>query len=138
MGSELPEYIFYDGECGLCHSFVRYVLRFQPGAEGFRFAPLQSKACKRLLTTSQNIPAETVVVLTADHQVLTKSESVAHVLQKLGPFNQFLARVLASIPRGLADWGYDRVASIRKKVFKTPQTLCPIIPAEIRERFLDE
>jgi predicted DCC family thiol-disulfide oxidoreductase YuxK len=33
--------VFYDGHCGLCHGFIRFLLARDPGGEKFDFAPLQ-------------------------------------------------------------------------------------------------
>ena len=36
-----PETIFYDGGCGLCHRFVRFVIKRDPDGTLFRYAPLE-------------------------------------------------------------------------------------------------
>jgi len=46
-----------------------------------------------------------------------------------------LAAVLSVVPRGLPDFVYDCVARIRYRVFGKREDLCPIVPAELRERF---
>ena len=40
--------LFYDGECGLCHAAVRFVLAEDRDGQGFRFAPLASESFARL------------------------------------------------------------------------------------------
>jgi predicted DCC family thiol-disulfide oxidoreductase YuxK len=41
------------------------------------------------------------------------------------------------LPRWLLDIGYDGVARIRKHLFAPPPGACPILPAELRGRFLE-
>jgi predicted DCC family thiol-disulfide oxidoreductase YuxK len=39
------------------------------------------------------------------------------------------------IPRPLRDAVYEFIAAIRYRVFSRRNDLCPIVPAELRERF---
>ena len=39
------EHIFFDGHCGLCHRFVRFVLAEDQSAKPLSFAPLQGTLC---------------------------------------------------------------------------------------------
>jgi len=40
--------IFFDGTCGLCHGFVRFVLREDRSAEPFSFARFRETPCAAL------------------------------------------------------------------------------------------
>jgi predicted DCC family thiol-disulfide oxidoreductase YuxK len=131
----VSERIFYDGECGLCHGFVRFVVaRDRPGR--FRFAPLQGT------TYSTAVPGErraglpdSIVVAAADGRVLARSDAVAHVLATLGGGWRTLARMLLLVPRPLRDLGYDAVAAVRRRLFRRPPDLCPVVPRALRGRF---
>jgi predicted DCC family thiol-disulfide oxidoreductase YuxK len=131
------EILFYDGHCALCHGAVKFVLkRDRPGA-AFRFAPLQGT------TFVEKVPAEkraglpdSVIVLTDDGQLLTRSEAFLHILRRLGGGWQVLAGFLAIVPRAIRDAVYNFIARIRYSVFGRRDDLCPIMPPDLRDRFL--
>jgi len=131
-----PEILFYDGHCGLCHRAVKFVLKHDRSGFAFRFAPLQGQ------TFQSRVPPErraglpdSVVVLTADGNLLTRSDAFLHILQKFGGGWNTLAGILGVIPRPLRDAVYNTVARIRYRVFGTRDDLCPIVPADLRARF---
>ena len=133
--SELP-LILYDGDCGLCHGFVKYVLARD--SEGvFLFSPLQGEAIKGLMDESQRkeLP-DSVVVVTPEQEVLCRSDAVGYVLSRLSGSARMQAKLLRLFPRFLRDTGYNGIASIRKKIFKKPDDVCPLVPQELRKRFL--
>jgi len=134
--STAGERIFYDGECGLCHRWVRFALARDRGRELFRFAPLQGP------TFATEVPEETrralpdsLAVRTSDGRLLMRSAAVLHVLRRTGGPWGMLAALLGIVPVALADWGYDRVAAVRKRWFARPAELCPLVPPELARRF---
>ena len=42
-----PELVFYDGDCGLCHRTVRFLLARDPEGSLFLFAPLFGETFNR-------------------------------------------------------------------------------------------
>jgi predicted DCC family thiol-disulfide oxidoreductase YuxK len=131
-----PEYIFYDGHCGLCHRAVKFVLKHDRSGNTFRFAPLQGE------TIQLHIPAErraslpdTFVVLTRDGTLLMRSNASLHILERLGGGWRSLANILRVIPRGLRNLIYDFVARIRYRLFGRRDDLCPVVPPNLRARF---
>lgn len=133
------EHIFYDGACGLCQRWVRLVLAEDPGPDYiFRFAPLESDAFESILT-SLNIQRDTlpdsIIVTTADGQLLTHSAAVFHILNRLGGLWRLAALTGSIIPRPIRDFTYDAIALVRHKFFPRPTDACPLIPPEMRERF---
>jgi predicted DCC family thiol-disulfide oxidoreductase YuxK len=131
-----PEILFYDGHCGLCHRAVKFVLKHDRAGNAFRFAPLQGE------TFQSRVPPErraglpdSVVVLTADGNLLTRSDAFLHILQKLGGGWKAFAGILGVIPRPVRDAVYNTVARIRYRVFGTRDDLCPIVAADLRTRF---
>ena len=117
-----PGRIYYDGECGLCHGFVRFVLKHDKHAK-FRFAPLGDARG----------PIDTVIVRDASGRMLTRSAAVIHVLEAIGW--SVTARLIRMFPRPMRDWGYDWVARVRKRIFPKPEGSCPLVSAELRSRF---
>jgi predicted DCC family thiol-disulfide oxidoreductase YuxK len=133
---ERDEVIFYDGSCGLCHGFVRFVLS-EDRRGFFKFAPLQSDTFKERIPEAQRAALpDSVVVATAGGQVLSRSAAVRHVMNRLGGMWRLGATVANLVPEKLQDIVYDGVAKIRHKLFKKPTDACPLMPKELRARFL--
>lgn len=140
MTSQTPhttptEIIFYDGDCGLCHRSVLFVLRHDHAPARFQFAPQQGR------TYLQNfgnvgIPPGSVVVLTHDRRRLLRSDATLYILQNLGGRWRLLGNILRLVPTPIRDWGYQLVAAFRRKLVKKPDGLCPLVPPQWRERFL--
>jgi len=130
------ETLFYDGHCALCHRAVKFLLRHDRGGTAFRFAPLQGRTFKEALSPEQRagLP-DSMVLRTVDGKLLVRSDAWLHILAQLGGGWRILGRVLRVIPRSLRDWSYDFVAAIRFRVFGRREELCPVVPAELRERF---
>lgn len=134
--AERTEMIFYDGYCGLCHRACRFVLSEDRLGTAFRFAPLQGELFANTVdeATRKTLP-DSVIVVTQDGQVLTRSSGVVHLMQRLGGWWRLIATVVAVVPAPIRDAGYDFVARIRHRVFKREKEACPILPPELRERF---
>jgi predicted DCC family thiol-disulfide oxidoreductase YuxK len=131
-----PEYLFYDGHCGLCHRAVKFVLRHDRSGTAFRIAPLQGETfLARVAEERRAGLPDSVVVLTRDGELLLRSAAFLHIFRRLGGGWRVLAAVLSVVPRGLRDLVYDFIARIRYRVFGKRDDLCPIVPAELRARF---
>lgn len=128
--------IFYDGSCGLCHRFIRFVLSEDRDAV-FKFAPLQSETFTQRVTDEvrQTLP-DSVIVVTGDGRVLMRSAAVAHVLRQLGGLWAVGGNLAPYLPAKLLDAVYDFIASNRARVFKKPTDACPLMPKALRARFL--
>jgi predicted DCC family thiol-disulfide oxidoreductase YuxK len=127
--------IFYDGVCGLCNRLNRFVLR-RDRHDRFRFAALQSDYAKRTLRNLGRDPDDmnTMVVVSATGQVYTKALAALFVLRQLGGVWRVIA-LLRILPRAILDWGYDRVAQSRYRLFGRYDA-CPIPSAHDRAKFL--
>jgi predicted DCC family thiol-disulfide oxidoreductase YuxK len=132
-----PEIVFYDGHCGLCHGAVQFVLRHDRSGGAFRFAPLQgSTFVERVAAERRAQLPDSIVVLTASGELLTRSDGFLYICRRIGGFWGALAAILAIVPRFLRDTVYNFVARIRYRIFGRRDELCPMVPAELRERFL--
>ena len=69
-------------------------------------------------------------------RVLVRSRAALHICERLGGGWRMLARVVGLLPTWLLDWGYDRVARVRGRLFARPEGSCPMLPPELRGRFL--
>jgi predicted DCC family thiol-disulfide oxidoreductase YuxK len=129
--------LFYDGHCGLCHGIVKFVIARDPEGTLFRYAPLDGPTFEAAVPGDArgNLP-DSVAVRTADGRLLVRSTAAIHIGERLGGIWRGLARIVAVMPRWLLDLGYDAVARIRSRLFARPDATCPILPAELRQRFL--
>ena len=132
--------LLYDGVCGLCDRFVRFVLAHD-GRRRFRFAAMQSRVGRSLLAARGGDPdrLETVYVVvdygSGTGRVLHRSAAALFVFDQLGlPWR--LVTVVRWAPARLLDRLYDRVAAHRYRVFGR-YAACPVPSPEYRDRFLD-
>lgn len=132
------ERIFYDGDCGLCHGAVRFVLRNESAAgESFRFAPLQGATYASVAASiAGEAPGlDSLVVQTRDGHLLWRSDGVVYILHRLGGRWRRVAKLVALCPRPLRDAAYDLVARLRSRLARKPEGLCPMVPSHLDERF---
>jgi predicted DCC family thiol-disulfide oxidoreductase YuxK len=128
--------VFYDGACGLCHRTVRFAIARDRDGSRFRFAALGGEAFHRRVSPSARtgLP-DSIVVLTADGSLLTRSGAIVHILERLGGPWGWVGSALGLMPRGIRDLGYDGIASVRYRLFRRPTDACPVTPPELRARF---
>ncbi len=128
--------VFYDGDCGLCHRAVRFVLSEDRNGTDFRFAPLGCEAFERAVPVADrpSLP-DSVVVVRGDGALLLRSQAILEIGRRLGGFWRVLAVLGGWLPRGWRDACYDLIAALRKRLFARPEAECPLIPPYLRGRF---
>jgi len=133
--------LLYDGVCGLCNRFVRFVMRHDRDGI-FRFAALQSAAAARILASHGVNPNDLdTVYVVANHDspgenLLSRSDAVVFVLNQVGGIWQVAGFLLRLLPRFVRNAGYNFVARKRYRVFGRSET-CAVPSVEERSRFLD-
>ena len=133
--------VFFDGVCGLCDRFVRFLLERDRSGR-IRFTPLQGELARTVLPRHGLNPddLDSVVVISrwqhSSERALTRAAAVLYTLDVLGGWWRILARVAKVVPAPLANWLYDLVARIRYKVFGRFEA-CPLPRPEWRERFFE-
>jgi predicted DCC family thiol-disulfide oxidoreductase YuxK len=133
--SPIPETLFYDGGCALCHRAVRFVLKHDPTGAAFRFAPLHGETFRSKVPAAlRSALPDSLAVLTRDGRLLVRSQAVLHVLRNLGGPWKTAAAFLRWIPRPLADMLYTLVARVRYRVFGRREDVCPV-SGVLRSRF---
>lgn len=133
---EAPDHVFYDGTCGLCHGTVLFLLR-RRRRERFRFAPLEGETfARRVPAESRAALPDSVVVETAEGDLLVRSDGALRLLRRLGGGWSWLAAGLSLVPRRIRDAGYDLVARRRRRWFRRPEGVCPVVEAEEARLFL--
>ena len=138
MSAARRSMVFYDGACGLCHRTVRFAIARDRDGSRFRFAALGSEAFRRLVPEGlrAGLP-DSIVVLTADGTLLARSAAVIHILERIGGPWRLPGRLLALVPQGIRDLGYDGIARVRHLLFRRPTDACPVTPPALRARFED-
>lgn len=85
-------------------------------------------------STRRTLP-DSIVVWAKSGLLLTRSAAVLYVLERLGGTWRILGRALRWVPRSLSDLVYDAIARVRRRLFRPPEGVCPVIPAHLRSRF---
>lgn len=135
----MTRWIFYDGDCGLCHRSVLFFLKRDVDGSRFKFAPLGGARFHREISIeAQRQLADSVVVKGDDGELLQKSRAIFFLLNQLPSGWPWIGRIFSWLPTALTDLGYDLIAAVRLQLFARPQAACPIVPAHLRDRFDDE
>jgi predicted DCC family thiol-disulfide oxidoreductase YuxK len=133
--------LLYDGVCGLCDRLVQFVLKRDARGK-FRFAALQSEFAARVLRRHDVKPEELdTVYMVLDFELsgerlTARSDATICIFRELGGFWGVMAGLMRLVPRALRDWGYNRVARNRYRVFGKYDA-CVLPGEKYRERFLD-
>lgn len=127
--------VLYDGDCGMCHRSVRFILARERDAV-LKFASLDSGYAVKALAAHGLAapPPETLVVMDGD-RMLVRSDAALFIAGHMKAPWRWL-RIFRLLPRGLRDAIYDFVARRRHRWFDRPDTACPMPDAAMRERFL--
>jgi predicted DCC family thiol-disulfide oxidoreductase YuxK len=128
--------IFYDGECGLCHLFVVFVLKHDQ-REHFLFAPLQGVYAKKSMNTHSVNGLDTIVVETTEGKILIKATAVTYILKMCGGDWKIAGGLISFFPTWLSNVGYDVVGMYRQIFFKKPDKICPLVTEEISKKFIE-
>jgi predicted DCC family thiol-disulfide oxidoreductase YuxK len=127
--------VLYDGDCGLCHRGVAFILRHERGPT-LRFAALNSPYAVAAFAKN-GIPKQspdTMVVLDGT-EIRDRSDAALFIAAHLRAPWRWL-RILRFVPVRLRDALYDFVARCRYRWFAKPESACPTPDAETRGRFL--
>ncbi len=105
--------VVFDGFCILCNRYV-LMISARDLNNRFCFTTFQSKFIK------DNYPkiklANTVLVITEENKILTKSEAIIYCLSNIR-FNKFCLKLLCSIPFVILNFIYKIIAICRYKTF---------------------
>ena len=118
-GNKTNQIVFYDGYCVLCSKSVDFILSRDTLA-GFRFASLQSDFAQRVLPEigypMENIENLSNIVYLRNNDLKIKSDAVLSILWDLGGIYK-ISHLGYFLPRVIRDFGYDRLAKLRYKIF---------------------
>ena len=136
LRTKTAEMIFYDGSCGLCHRAVRFILAEDRLGEAFRFAPLGGEIFHAAAPEDRRAALpDSLVVLTVEGELLSRSSAVLYVMKRLGGMWRMAALIGQLIPVAWRDGVYDAVARMRYRLFRKPESACPLLLGHLRSRF---
>ena len=119
--------IYYDGECGLCHLAVRFILRVDSKSK-FYFSPLSN-----LDNNWKNIDS---IILKKGNKVFYEGQAIIMIFENIDNNWNYLARVFKLIPINVLDTAYRWVSRNRAKVSVKKVSSCPIVPSSYQKRFI--
>ena len=125
--------MLYDGECGLCHRSVKFLIARDNGQ--LYYAPLQGETAAALRAQYPEIPQTLEsVVLVADGKVRLRSKAFLYGAKYLtAPWRW--AHALRWLPAFVLDLGYRFIARIRYRVWGKYDT-CQMPSVEQRAKLL--
>ena len=133
----IEKLIIYDGICVLCNASVRRVLR-NDKKKRFRVTALHTHTAKEqiaLLASGKIIPDS---ILLIDHgKLYSKSTAVLRIARYMDNPWPFFYYSLIWIPAFIRNFFYDIVARMRYRWFGKHDA-CPLLPADLKDRLVDE
>jgi predicted DCC family thiol-disulfide oxidoreductase YuxK len=128
--------VLFDGDCGMCSAFVRFVLRNSIDPT-IIFISLGSEKGRQLLAQHGIDPGRTnSIVFIAAGQAHVYSNAIIELARSFrSPWNA--VRFLALVPRVIRDGGYQLIARYRKRLMPLSHE-CPMFsPSERSRIYLD-
>ena len=119
--------IYYDGECGLCHLGVRFILKIDSKSK-FYFSPLSN--------LDNNLKSIDSIILKKGNKVFYEGQAIIMIFENIDNNWKYLAKVLRLIPINVLDTTYRWVSRNRAKVSVRKVSSCPIIPSYYKKRFI--
>lgn len=111
---KLNNVVFFDGNCGLCHFVVKFLLKIDK-KNILKYAPLQGETSKKII---QNLNFEELntVMFFRENRVYEKSDAILEILKTIGGVWR-LALIFKIIPRALRNIVYMYISRNRIKCF---------------------
>jgi predicted DCC family thiol-disulfide oxidoreductase YuxK len=79
---------------------------------------------------------DSLVVRTADGRTLTQSSGVVWLTKRCGGLWRVVAALIGWVPRPIRDVVYGLIAKVRYRLFARPKEACPMLPPDLRSRFV--
>jgi predicted DCC family thiol-disulfide oxidoreductase YuxK len=125
--------LFFDGECGLCNRFVRWLMR-RDVLGIFRVAPLQGETARTQGVKLTGEPHAWSLVLVDEAGTHEGSEATLRAIGRLGA-GWNAARLLLFVPRVIRDTVYRWIAQNRYRWFGRVES-CALLTESERNRLL--
>jgi len=126
--------VLYDGDCGLCDGFVRWIIRHDRHWR-FRFAPLQGETADRLVGPPTGPASDWTVMLVDERgETFDRSDAALRIIAGCGGIWRG-ATLFRVVPRGLRDLLYRFIARHRRRWFGGAES-CALPTPQLRARLL--
>ena len=119
--------IYYDGECGLCHLAVRFILRVDSKGK-FYFSPLSN--------LDNNLKSIDSIILKKGSKVFYEGQAIIMIFENIENNWNYLAKVLKLIPINFLNTAYRWVSRNRAKISVKKVSSCPMVPSYYQKRFI--
>ena len=119
--------IYYDGECGLCHSAVSFILKVDSKSK-FYFSPLSN--------LNNNLKYIDSIILKRGDEVFYEGQAIIMIFENIENNWNYLAKVLKLIPINFLDTAYRWVSRNRAKISVKKVSSCPMVPSCYQKRFI--
>lgn len=126
--------VLFDGVCKLCNGWAKFLIRHDTSRR-VRLAAVQSPEGQALLKWA-GLPVDqfdTMAVI-VNGRLFLRSDAFLQVMRQMSAPWSWLV-VLRIFPRSLRDWGYDRIALNRYRLFGRYDS-CLLPTADHEQRFL--
>jgi predicted DCC family thiol-disulfide oxidoreductase YuxK len=132
--------IFYDGDCGLCHSCILFILPRMKKLQPFYFASQKGLAFRELKNDfpKTKFPDSIALYIQSKGEIFFKVEAVSIILTSLKWPWVLIGILLKIIPFRISNYFYDLIARRRRSLFKKTGNLCNLISKESRQFFLED
>ena len=125
--------VFFDGECGLCNRFVKFVIRHN-SQKNLRYCWLQSDNAQKILRKNKVVVDMSSIIFMDKNKVYFESEAFLRIMSKLDCPPRLL-KVFRVFPRFIADIVYRCIAHRRYKIFGK-STTCEMPKDEHRNLYI--
>jgi len=128
-----PIIVFYDGTCGLCNGFIRWIAAAD-SQDLLRFAPLEGLTAKHWEIKLPEKRAEWTILAVENDKSYDRSDAVLEILRKTILWVD-VSNLLFIVPRFFRDWVYRFVARWRHLLPFDPK-FCEMPSAALRGKLL--
>ena len=118
--------VFYDGECPMCISSVRFILKRDKKKKNFYFTNLRN-----------HLKNPTSIELYQSGLMYTQSEAIARILIEIGGIYKYVGKLILLLPLAFTNKIYHFISENRNNFSKVQQN-CETIPSEFRDKFILE
>lgn len=125
--------LLFDGECGLCNSFIRFFLKHEKKSQ-MSFVHLKSDLGIKIKTYFELGDKIDSIILIRNHEAFIKTCAVLRLTFYLKGLWPLLISLLI-IPPFLRNFIYDQIAKRRRKWFKNSE-ICSFTNENEKNRFL--
>lgn len=128
-----PMIVFYDGACGLCNGFIRWIAAAD-SQDLLRFAPLEGTTAKYYGIKLPEKRAEWTILTIENDKILDRSDAALGILSNTKNWVD-ISNLLSILPRVFRDWAYRVVARWRHLVPFDPKG-CELPSAQLRRKLM--